>query len=71
MKKFTLFVALFVAGSVAMAEDTVSYDFSSAVGSSDTVHYDTASGQKSTDVVHYDIRENDKTLQNTSKTENK
>ncbi|WP_457598907.1 hypothetical protein [Hydrogenimonas sp.] len=70
MKKFALIAALFVAGSVAMAEDTVSYDFSS-VGSSDTVHYDSAAASKSDEVVHYDIRENEQTLQNTSKSESR
>ncbi len=70
MKKVALVAALFVAGSVAMAEDTVSYDFSSA-GSSETVHYDTAAASRSDEVVHYDIRDGGQTHQESSKSESR
>ncbi len=70
MKKITLIAAMLVAGSLAMAEDTVSYDFSNTQ-SSDVVHYDNGSYGNSDDVVQYDVRDEEKTLQNTSKIESK
>ncbi len=68
MKKITLIAAMIVASTAVMAEETVSYDFSTT-NSSDIVHYDNGSYGKSDNVVHYDMREVEKTIQNTSKTE--
>ncbi|GEM_PF-2568875 len=70
MKKITLVAALLAAGTIAMAEDTVTYDFSSTK-SSDVVHYDNGSYGNSDNVVKYDMRDEENTLQNTSKTESK
>ncbi|MCF6201007.1 MAG: hypothetical protein L3J42_02575 [Hydrogenimonas sp.] len=70
MKKVILAAAMIFAGSVAMAEDVVSYDFSTTQ-SSDIVQYDSGSYGDSDSVVKYDIREEEKTLQETSKTKSK
>ncbi len=70
MKKVTLIAAILFAGSVAMAEDVVSYDFSNTQ-SSDVVHYDNSRNGDSDSVVKYDMREDHNTLQKSSKTESK